>query len=78
LFCVYYKGNVIFVVYVDDGILISPTPENARKCLDEMHQRFKITEEGDICDYVGVNIEKKDDGTMHMTQPQLVNGILNN
>jgi Reverse transcriptase (RNA-dependent DNA polymerase) len=24
--CVYYKGNVIFVVYVDDGILLSPSP----------------------------------------------------
>jgi Reverse transcriptase (RNA-dependent DNA polymerase) len=34
--CVYYKGNVIFVVFVDDGISISPSPENVRKCLDGM------------------------------------------
>jgi hypothetical protein len=25
---------------------------------------------------VGVNIEKKDDGTIHMTQPQLIKGII--
>jgi Reverse transcriptase (RNA-dependent DNA polymerase) len=74
--CVYYKGNVLFVVYVDDGILLSPSPENVRKCLEQMHQHFKITEEGDLCDYVGVNIEKKNDGTIHMTQPQLIKGII--
>jgi Reverse transcriptase (RNA-dependent DNA polymerase) len=74
--CVYYKGSVIFVVYVDDGILISPSPNNVRKCLDEMHPHFKITKEGDLCDYVGVNIEKKEDGSIHMTQPQLINGII--
>jgi hypothetical protein len=43
---------------------------------DEMHQQFKITEEGDLCDYVGVNIKKKEDGSIHMTQPQLINGII--
>jgi hypothetical protein len=57
--CVYYNGNVIFVVYVDDRILTSPSPENVRKCLDEMYQLFNITKEGDLCGYVGVNIEKK-------------------
>jgi ribosomal protein S19E (S16A) len=25
---------------------------------------------------VGVNIEKKEDGSIHMTQPQLINGII--
>jgi hypothetical protein len=41
-----------------------------------MHQHFKITKEGDLCDYVGVNIEKKNNGTIHMTQPQLIKGIV--
>jgi Reverse transcriptase (RNA-dependent DNA polymerase) len=28
--CVYYQGNTVFVVYVDDGILISPSMDNIR------------------------------------------------
>jgi Reverse transcriptase (RNA-dependent DNA polymerase) len=74
--CVYYNGNVIFCVYVNDGILLSPSSENLRKCVDNLHHNFKLTEEGDISDYVGVDIEKKDDGTIHMTQPQLIKGII--
>jgi Reverse transcriptase (RNA-dependent DNA polymerase) len=74
--CVYYQGNTVFVVYVDDGILLSPSIENIRKCLKEMHKHFKLTEEGDICDYVGVNIERRGDGSIHMTQPQLIKSII--
>jgi hypothetical protein len=57
--CVYYQGSMVFVVYVDDGILLSPPIEKIWKCLEELHQSFKITVEGDICDYVGVNIDRK-------------------
>jgi hypothetical protein len=67
---------VIFVVYGDDGILLSPSSENIRKCLDALHQHFKITKEGDLCDYIGVNIQKQEDGSIHMTQPQLIKGII--
>jgi hypothetical protein len=66
----------VFVVYVDDGILLSPSMENIRKCLTKLHEMFKMTEEGDICDYVGVNIERKEDGSIHMTQPNLIKGII--
>jgi Reverse transcriptase (RNA-dependent DNA polymerase) len=34
--CVYYNGNTVFVVYVDDGILLSLSMENIRKC----HEHF--------------------------------------
>lgn len=34
------------------------------------------TIEGTLEDFLGVNIERKDDGTIHLTQPHLINGIL--
>ena len=33
--CVYYKGDVIFCVYVDDGIFFSINKESIDKCIQE-------------------------------------------
>ena len=74
--CVYYKNGVIFCVYVDDGILFSIYQERIDTCIQELQERFNISIEGDVSDYVGVNIEKKEDGTIHMTQPQLIKSII--
>ena len=35
-----------------------------------------ITVEGDISDFLGVKIERKPDGTVHLNQPQLIDQIL--
>ena len=74
--CVYYKGNVIFCVYVDDGIFFSLSQESIDKCIEELQAKFNISIEGDVSDYVGVNIEKQEDGSIHMTQPQLIQSII--
>ena len=74
--CVYYKDGVLFCVYVDDGIFFSPSRDKVDQCIKEIQTRFNISVEGDVSDYVGVNIEKQEDGTIHMTQPQLIQGII--
>jgi hypothetical protein len=38
--------------------------------------KLNITEEGDLEDFVGVQIERKKDGTIHLTQPQLIDKTL--
>lgn len=74
--CVYYWKNVIFCVYVDDGILVSPYNEELNQAIKLIKSSFNITEEIGLSDYVGVNIDHKSDGTIHMTQPQLINSII--
>jgi hypothetical protein len=37
---------------------------------------LQITVEGDLVDFLGVRIERKKDGTIHMTQPHLIKQIL--
>jgi hypothetical protein len=63
-------------VYVDDGILISPNNQHVVTEIELLKQQFNISEEGTLSDYVGVNIERASDGSIHMTQPQLKNSIL--
>ena len=38
--------------------------------------KLDITDEGDVKDFLGVNIEKQSNGTIHMTQPHLIDQIL--
>jgi hypothetical protein len=37
---------------------------------------LNLTVEGEISDFLGVNIQYKSDGTIHLTQPQLIDSIL--
>ena len=38
--------------------------------------KLEITIEGDLQDFLGVNIDRKDDATIHLTQPHLIDQIL--
>jgi hypothetical protein len=49
--CLYFKGSVLFVVYVDDGILVSPKMFDVEKELELMQAIFNISVEGDLSDY---------------------------
>jgi hypothetical protein len=63
-------------VYVDDGILVSPHNKHIDEELELLQQTFNISVKGTLNDYVGVNIEQAPDGTVHMTQPQLIQLVL--
>jgi hypothetical protein len=74
--CVFFRGNVIFVVYVDDGIFASPDKKEVDKAIHEMQQHFDMEDQGDITDYLGVNVEKLPNGDYKLTQPHLINQII--
>jgi hypothetical protein len=66
----------MFVVYVDDGILVSASQESIDEELKILRSKFTISVKGTLSDYVGVNIERTDDGKIHMTQPNIIRSIL--
>lgn len=75
--CVYFRGDVIFIVYVDDGILISPNDSHIDKIIKELQERkLNIEDQGYPSDYVGVNINRLDSDTIELTQPALIQSIL--
>ena len=74
---VFYKGSAVYVLYTDDSILAGPDNKELDKIIAQMWSTgLELTEEGDIEDFLGVNIERKDDGSVHLTQPQLISQIL--
>ena len=55
--CLYYQGSTIFLVYVDDSIII----DSDRSRIDALFNEFKahnfdVTDEGELKDYLGVTI----------------------
>jgi hypothetical protein len=76
--CAYYRGKTLYVLYTDDSLLAGPDKDEIQTIIDELQQKAKlqITVEDDLADFLGVSIERKADGTIHVTQPHLIEQIL--
>jgi Reverse transcriptase (RNA-dependent DNA polymerase) len=75
--CVFYRGKAMYLLYTDDSILAGPDRKELERITQEMQQcGLKITVEGDIEDFLGVNIQKRPDGSFELTQKRLIASIL--
>ena len=80
--CVFYRKNVIFFFYVDDGVWISPDNTAIDEAIKDLNNKKKaknnydLEDQGDITDYLGINFDTMDDGKIHMTQPHLIDQII--
>ena len=74
--CVYYRNGTIFLLYVDDGILAGPSKEEIDLVIKQLQERYNVTDEGDLTDYLGVNVTFKEDGRIKLTQPHLIQQII--
>jgi hypothetical protein len=60
--CVFYCGDIIFMVYVDDGIFIGSDDSQLREVIKELQDlSLKIEDQGHPADYVGVNFKPNPD-----------------
>jgi hypothetical protein len=77
--CVFYRGKTLYVLYTDDSLLAGPDAKEIQRVIDELQGKAKlaITVEGDLADFLGVNIDRRSDGSIHMSQPHLIDQILN-
>jgi len=61
--CVFYQGQCIYVLYTDDSILIGPDDDELDAIVNDMQTSgLKLTMEGKINNFLGVNIDRRDDG----------------
>ena len=75
--CVFYRGKVMYVLYMDDSILAGPDLSEIERAIEDIRKaKLDITIEGDIQDFLGVHISRKEDGSVHLTQPHLIDQIL--
>ena len=77
--CLYYRGSVIFLVYIDDCIVFGPDDQSVNRVVTNLRtcsQCFTIHDQTDIGDFLGVQVQKQDDGFIKLTPPQLIESII--
>ena len=75
--CVFYRGQTLYVLYTDNSTLAGPNEKEIDQIIKDLRKaRLELTIEGDLQDFLGVNIEKKKNGNIHLTQPHLIDQIL--
>eukprot|EP00957_Ditylum_brightwellii_P209041 15359992-Ditylum_brightwellii.AAC.1 len=75
--CLWYRDGVIFMFYVDDGIFVGPIQADINQAIADLRGRsFEIEEKGTITDYLGINFEWLPDGRLKMSQPHLIQQII--
>ena len=75
--CVFYRGQTLYVLYTDDSILAGPSEKEIDQIIKYLRKaKLDLTIEGDLQDFLGVNIEKKKDRTIHLTQTHLIDQVL--
>jgi hypothetical protein len=79
--CLFYRGSMILVCYVDDIIAFSPKSEDLEwleasfeKQTSE-YDSFEFTVEGEVAAYLGIEVSYEADGAIHLKQPYLIQRI---
>jgi hypothetical protein len=67
--CVFFCNDIIFMVYMDDGIFLGSNDLQLQEVIKEIQELgLNIEHQGHPADYVGVNIKKLKDGSYEFTQ----------
>mmetsp|Transcript_41992 Transcript_41992/g.101184 ORF Transcript_41992/g.101184 Transcript_41992/m.101184 type:complete len:1373 (+) Transcript_41992:2978-7096(+) len=74
--CLYTKQNIILVLYVDDACILSPNKDLINKEIKSLQEQYKLTDDGELQDYLGTRFTKQADGSILLEQPRMINRIL--
>ena len=78
--CLYYREGLIFLVYIDDCLLLSPSDAMIDQGINDLRMaepRFNMEDQGTVNDFLGIQVKHKNNGEITLTQPQLIASILN-
>lgn len=79
--CAFCRGSTLYILYMDDSLLAGPDKTEIDRIIEELQKKnakLSVTVEGgDLAHFLGVNINQKSDRTIHLSQPHLIDQILN-
>jgi hypothetical protein len=75
--CVFYRDDIIFIVYVDDGIFLGTSDQQLHDIINKLHNlKLSIEDQGHPADYVVVSIKKLKNSVIKLTQRALIDFII--
>ena len=75
--CLLFRNDLIVISYVDDLGIQSPSKQVVDEFIAALEKKgFELTREGSFSEYLGIQYESCDDGSISMTQSGLVEKIL--
>ena len=74
---IFTKNGVILVIYVDDAILIYKIKQSINDEITSLMKDCKLTYERELNDYLGTRFECNKYGWIELTQPRMIDGVLN-
>jgi Reverse transcriptase (RNA-dependent DNA polymerase) len=74
--CVLWSDGCLIVIYTDDTIITGSNVAKVDSTINKIAELFNITSEDEVNDFIGVNIAHTDDGKILLTQPKLIQNIL--
>ena len=66
----------MLIVYMDDAILISPYKSMIQREIRSLQEEFDLTDDGILKDYLGTRFERHSDGSIELTQPKMIDRVL--
>ena len=77
--CLYYRGSVLFLVYIDDCIVFGPNAQDIDQVVTDLQscpQQFTVDDQADVGDFLGIQIKRQADSSVHLSQPHLMDSIM--
>ena len=75
--CIFTKGTDMICLYVDDCMILSKSKADTDAIFQYFERRkYSLTDEGTMEEYLGIMISHNDDGSYRMSQPLLIDRII--
>ena len=74
--CFFIHKDMVYLNYVDDGILIGKDGSKIESVIDDLGTTLELTREGDLSAFLGIQIDKNENGSLKLTQEGLIKRVL--
>ena len=73
--CLFIRSDALVLVYVDDTIIFTKEDSTINQIVKSLSSDFDLTDEGEVENFLGVNMKHHEDGSIEYTQPALIQCI---